>query len=239
MKRLFKPRFILLYPLVVWLLVAAHTTERQFNIGIVLALLGMGVRLWANGYVGHAKVNSTQKQRGDAKIGRLITGGPYAFVRHPLYLGSVLIGIGMCVIAGNLWVSLVAVGFFLSVYRRKMAQEEGLLRDEVGASYLQYHGAVPRWLPMGRCYPDRQGVWSWQGIAASKEWKTVIWVIVLLLVFYFRKEIVQERELFSPKDWWKHVTLLSVMVILMLVDGVAELMKRSARTPRAVLGGSA
>jgi len=224
-----KLRFLLVYPLFVWLMGTAYTTERRLHLGIALIVLGECLRLWADGYVGHVKVNWTQKWRGDPKIGCLVTAGPYAFVRHPLYLGTFLIGAGFCFIAGNLWVSLAALGFFLVIYRRKMIQEELLLRDEVGTPYLAYQAAVPRWLPTCRRYANRQGQWSRQGIVCSKEWKTLFWVIVMIIILYFREEIVQEQEFFPPEEWVKHVLLLATALILMLTDGVLELMSRRKR----------
>lgn len=224
-----KLRFLLVYPLLVWMLVVAYTTERHLHLGIALILLGELLRLWADGYVGHVKVNWTQKWRGDQKIGSLVTAGPYAFVRHPLYLGTFLIGAGFCLIAGNVGVSLAALGFFLLVYRRKMAQEETLLRDEVGTPAVVYQAAMPRWLPTFRRYPNRQGQWNWQGIVSSKEWKTLIWVAVVIITLYLREEIAQEHEFFPPGERVKHVLLLIAALTLMLTDGILELISRRKR----------
>ncbi len=224
-----KLRFLLVYPLFIWLLIAGYTTERHLHLGIGLVVLGELLRLWADGYVGHVKVNWTQKWRGDQKIGALVTAGPYAFVRHPLYLGTFLIGSGFCLIAGHLGVSLAALGFFLIVYRRKMAQEEILLRDEVGTPFMVYQAAVPRWLPTGVRYPNRQGRWSWEGVRASKEWKTLIWVVVVIITLYLREEIVQEHEFFPPGEWVKHVLLLIIALFLILTDGMLELISRRKR----------
>ena len=229
MTRLKKARFLLAYPLAAWLFIVAYTTESRLLAGIVLAVLGLLVRFWANGYVGHVKVNWTQKLRGDAKIGQLITAGPYAYVRHPLYLGAFLIGAGMCLIVGNLWLAAAALAFFLVVYRRKMAQEETLLRDELGTAYMVYHAAVPRWLPMWYRYPNRQGRWSWQGIQASREWKTIIWVLVMIIALHLREEALQERELFSAGKRAKHVLSLGAAIVLMLTDGIVELRRRWKR----------
>lgn len=229
-----KLRFFFVYPLLAWVLLAARTTERSLHVGIGLVILGEWLRFWANGYVGHVKVNWTQKWRGDAKIGSLVTAGPYAFVRHPLYLGTFLIGAGFCVIADRLVVSLAALGFFLIVYRRKMSQEERLLRDEAGSPYLVYEAAVPRWLPTWQRYPNREGRWSWQGIAASREWKTLIWVIVVIVALYFREELMQQGEVFSPNDWMKHVLLLVTAAVLMLTDGMSELLARRKRTSHPI-----
>ena len=230
-----KIRFLLVYPLLAWLLLVAQMTERRLYLGIGLVALGALLRVWANGYVGHVKVNWTQKWRGDPKIGRLVTAGPYAFVRHPLYLGTFLIGAGFCLIAGNLGVSLAALGFFLIVYRRKMVQEETLLRDEIGTPYFIYQAAVPRWLPAWQRYPNRQGQWRWEGIVASREWKTLIWVFVAVLALYFREEIVQEHEFLpvgKPGEWLKHAVLLAAALVLILMDGAVELIARRKRAPR-------
>ena len=228
-----KLRFLLVYPLLAWLLFAGKTTEQHLRLGIVLIALGELLRVWADGYVGHVKVNWTQKWRGDQKIGSLVTGGPYAFVRHPLYLGTFLIGAGFCVIGGNLWASLGALAFFLTVYRSKMVKEEALILGELGAPYLAYQAAVPRWVPTRRRYAARQGQWSWQGIAASKEWKTVIWITVLLIVFYFREEFLQEREFFPQRHQVKDIMLIGFLVLLVAVDGIYELARRWKRDRQA------
>ena len=236
--KLLKPRFLLLYPVAAWLFLSAHTTEGQLRVGIVLAVLGLAVRLWANAYVGRVKVNRTQQRPGEAKIGRLVTSGPYAYVRHPLYFGSFLIGAGFCTIAGNLWLAAVAFAFFLTIYRQKMAEEEALLQAELGTPYTLYQGAVPRWLPTGRRYAVRDNEWGWQGILASKEWKTVIWVFVLFSVFYMREEIVQEGNFWRPEDRWKHIGLIAVTIALILSDGLIELTRRRRKLAYGLLSRS-
>ncbi len=78
---------MLVYPLGAGFFLFGHVTEGTLRTGIALIVAGEAIRCWANGYVGQSKVN----QGGS---GRLITAGPYAFVRHPLYLGTFLIGSG-------------------------------------------------------------------------------------------------------------------------------------------------
>ncbi len=228
-KRLLKPRFLFVYPLAVWLAVTARTSERMFLIGTMIVCLGEALRVWANAYVGHRKVNSTQKRRHDPKIGMLVTGGPYAYVRNPLYVGTFLIGLGFCVIVGNLLMSLSALGLFALTYTRKVQQEEALMREEIGEPCLAYHAAVPRWIPTWRRYPAARGQWSWQGIAASKEWKTVAWVIVCLIALYFREELWQEHRSFAAKHPVKHMLLASLLIGLIVADGTFELIRRTRR----------
>lgn len=219
-RRLKKPRFLFVYPLVVGLIVVARITEFRFMVGAALATVGVFVRMWANGFVGHVKVNWTQKSRNDDAIGHLVTAGPYAYVRHPLYVGTLLIGAGVCVIVGNLWLSLIGTLAFFLIYNRKIDEEETMIRDEVGEAFVRYQQMVPRWVPRCRAYPDQRGAWSWQGILASKEPKTLAWVAIFLILLYFRKEIVQDHR-WMAEDRWVAQTALIGLACLFIVGDIA------------------
>jgi len=196
---------------------------------MMCVLFGELIRLWANGYVGHMKVNWTEHERGQPKIGRLITAGPYAFIRHPLYFGSLLIGLGVLVIAGNGWLALVAPVLLVMVYRRKVIEEEEALHHERLQEFEPYQRAVPRWLPTWRRYPQRHGQWSWQGILASKELKTLAWVVILLVLLFFRTELIQRHQSLLQKHQIERLFLLGTLIVLMLGDGFVELLRLRAR----------
>ena len=81
--------------------------------GLGAAALGIGVRLWASGHVKKDKV--------------LATTGPYAYVRHPLYVGNHLITAGFC-LASGLWWSFVAwIGLAWFYYPQTIAHEDRML----------------------------------------------------------------------------------------------------------------
>lgn len=227
MSLLRKPRFFWIYPLAAWLFATASISEPSLRLGVAIALLGEAVRLWANGYVGHVKVNWTDKA--EPKKGTLITAGPYAYVRNPLYVGTFLVGLGFCVVVRNVWWVAGGIVLFVMLYRRKAIREAELIQGEWGDVYAAYQRAVPAWFPSLRRYPDRQGRWSWKGIAASKEPKTLIWVIVGLIALYFREELWQQQEPFAPDNVVKRVALAVVLVSLMATDGILELRRRAKR----------
>ena len=226
MNHFFKPRFWIVLPLVVWAVLAANTTEVSLRLGTLVVLLGEVLRFWSNGYVGHVKVNWTSLNKNGIKVGRLVTAGPYAFVRNPLYFGTFVIAAGFCMAIGNPWFGLVTLCSLLVVYQSKIQEEEVDIAHEGGEVYRSYRKAVPRLLPTLRRYPDRQGRFSWQGIKASKEWKTVIWVTVFLIALYIREETFEEHGFLVANQWVKHVALLSFMVILAAADGLLELIHR-------------
>jgi protein-S-isoprenylcysteine O-methyltransferase Ste14 len=150
-------------------------------IGLIVAGLGVAVRSWAAGYLIKSKA--------------LITGGPYAYVRNPLYLGRVMIGSGVC-IAVKLpeswplpawpWPNVIALAvfyaFFFGYYMpRKERVEPARLEEYHGEEYVRYRDAVNSLLPnFFRRYDRRNGAWGWAQYDRLKEYN---WVVGYLAVF--------------------------------------------------------
>ena len=96
--------------------VCAHFAEPDsgtVTAGLVIALLGQVFRIYAAGFIFKNK--------------QLASNGPYALVRHPLYLGNFLILIGFTLAAANLYVLGVVILFFLIWYPAAIAYEDGKL----------------------------------------------------------------------------------------------------------------
>ena len=218
-----RPRFAAAFVLIVALFFVAHPTQHTIRLGGFFILLGEMIRVWANGYVGHRKVNWTAPDLpGSSKIGTLITAGPYAFVRHPLYFGTLLLGVGLCVIVGNPLLALAALGSFHLFYGQKIADEEQTLSHEWGEQFERYRVCVPRWFPGLKHYSHPEGQWSWEGIAASKEWKTAVWVIAGVIALYLREEIFQEQEFFMRHEL-RHWIFAGFLGLLIAGMGLLEL----------------
>ena len=82
-------------------------------VGLVIALVGQIFRIYAAGYIFKNK--------------QLAKTGPYALVRHPLYLGNILILMGFVLASGNLYVLLGVIVFFLVWYPAAISYEDGKL----------------------------------------------------------------------------------------------------------------
>ncbi|MBI2842268.1 MAG: isoprenylcysteine carboxylmethyltransferase family protein [Armatimonadetes bacterium] len=77
----------------------------------------------------------------------LVTSGPYAVVRNPMYVGSFLIGLGLCVIIGN---AAFLTGFavvFCVAHAIAVRGEERILAKKWPETYRVYRSTVPAWLP--------------------------------------------------------------------------------------------
>lgn len=92
--------------------------------GALVAAVGAALRLWAAGHV--------EKSR------EVTSSGPYRYTRHPLYLGSAVIGVGVALAAGHRWVGLVIVIYLASTLTAAMRAEEAHLREKFGGAYDEY-----------------------------------------------------------------------------------------------------
>jgi len=101
-------------------------------VGTVVAAFGIAIRAVASGHV--------KKDR------ELTRSGPYAYVRNPLYLGSIVIGIGFVIAARDVWVVAVLVLYFAAIYVPVIRGEENHLGRQF-AEYNEYVRRVPSLLP--------------------------------------------------------------------------------------------
>lgn len=101
-------------------------------LGAVLVVPGLLIRALASG---HVRKNES-----------LATSGPYAYTRNPLYLGSLLMGLGFAMAAKSWWVGVVLVVMFLAIYLPVIRDEEKFLRQKF-PEFEEYARRVPRMLP--------------------------------------------------------------------------------------------
>ena len=105
--------------------------------GIALILLGQVIRVSARGY----------KSEYSSKGSILIQKGPYALVRNPMYLGILLIGLGIVLILFKWWVICLFALVFISRYVLLIFKEEKKLLSMFPRDYPDYQRRVPCFLP--------------------------------------------------------------------------------------------
>lgn len=113
-------------------------------IGIVIALIGQGCRVLAVGSVDNIRRGGRQKYL-TADV--LICHGPFAHSRNPLYVGNLLIVLGLALIANNRWWYFCAMPVFVGIYWAIVLAEEDFLRRQFGHAYTEYCQSVNRFLP--------------------------------------------------------------------------------------------
>ncbi|MFA5007990.1 MAG: isoprenylcysteine carboxylmethyltransferase family protein [Candidatus Omnitrophota bacterium] len=213
LKRWFKLRFFITYPFGLFVLFFCSPTNESFNFGIWFVILGLLVRLWANGYA--------------IKTHKLTTSGPYSVVRNPLYLGTMLITIGFMILLNTSYAGLIFVIIMAAVYYRTIRFEERALTEKYGQSYLDYKSKVPMIVP-GFLRYKRGEKWpfSFRRIIENKEYKLFIWVLNITIIFRLKGYFLIDHESMDSKKWF----LVALFILLAAVDIGGEIFKwRSKR----------
>ena len=160
-------------------LVLARPTFDFWLCGLPLIIVGESIRLWGAGHL--------------VKTSELIVSGPYAYVQHPLYLGTGFILTGLLIMGrAPWWLAAVVLVFFFGYYiRRKHRIESGRLSRLYGARYDAYEAAVPVLFPNRRPYrlPDSQPAsWNLKLVSRNSEDGTV-YGLVLVSIYMILKAL--------------------------------------------------
>jgi len=208
LKRWFKLRFFITYPFGLFVLFFCSPTKDSFGFGIWFVVLGLLVRLWANGYA--------------IKTHKLTTSGPYSLVRNPLYLGTMLVTIGFMIMLNTSYAGLVFVIIMVAVYYRTIRNEERALTEKYGKAYLDYKENVPMIVPSFFRYKSQEKwPFSMRRIIENKEYKLFIWVINIAIIFRFKGYFLIDHESMDAKKWF----LVALFIFLASIDIGGEIFK--------------
>lgn len=146
----------------------ARPSWRSLAVGFLLILPGLFIRALASGHV--------------RKNEALATSGPYAYTRNPLYLGSLLIGIGFALAARSWWIGGVLVAMFFAIYMPVIRSEEAFLREKF-PEFNDYARRVPRMLPrLTPASSEAGGGFSMELYWKHREWNALLGAIAIVVV---------------------------------------------------------
>ena len=174
----FRLRSLTPIPLIFLLIFFSNPSPLSIVLGGLLVVLGEWLRIWTVGYAGGSTRTRTLGAARD-----LVTTGPYAHVRNPLYLGNFILSLGVCVVANVFWMIAVLVIGFLIQYTPIIRSEETYLIDVCGDRYRAYCAAVPRFLPHPRPFaePSDHDFSLHRALKSEKRTLTAI-ICVLILI---------------------------------------------------------
>lgn len=112
----------------------------------LVSALSIPFVLWSYRTLGRNWVHALEPSTFKKKQGELVTRGPYAYVRNPIYLGSFVFIIAMALLASN-WLLLLPALVLITIVYAQIANEEDMLVDKFGDEYRQYMRRTPRLFP--------------------------------------------------------------------------------------------
>jgi protein-S-isoprenylcysteine O-methyltransferase Ste14 len=139
-QHLYRHRGWLAVPPALVAVLAADPERTRVLAGAALLGAGEALRLWAAAHLG-----MTVRSRAP-RAGKLVTGGPFAHTRHPLYAGNLLLVAGLATLSGAFW-PWFPLGMALAVtilYRGHAAREDAVLAAAFPEAHAAYRARVPR-----------------------------------------------------------------------------------------------
>lgn len=174
-------------PFLIVMIIFENASVISLITGFIIALLGEAIRLWGVSWAG-SETRTTGKVGGTY----LIISGPFAYVRNPLYVGNILIYLGLGIMSYALfpYLQLVALLFFIIQYYLIVKAEEEYLFNAFGEPYKKYFNSVPRFFP--RFTPHRDSSVEQppfkikEGLKSERRTLQALFVVsLLILIKYF------------------------------------------------------
>jgi protein-S-isoprenylcysteine O-methyltransferase Ste14 len=150
-------------------IVLAQPTGASIAIGMSVAAAGEAIRVWAAGHLNKAR--------------EVTSSGPYRWIRHPLYLGSTVMGIGLAIASRSAAVAVLVAVYLAGTFTAAIKSEEAYLRRAFGEQYDLYRSgqAAKRRSPLatGRRFSVRQAI-------ANREHRAVLGLLVAILLLVLK-----------------------------------------------------
>jgi protein-S-isoprenylcysteine O-methyltransferase Ste14 len=138
------------------LLLFAKPQPIGMGVGMILIMIGEAIRIWA---AGHLQKNEF-----------LTVTGPYAYVKNPLYIGTILITAGFCIFADNIYLLAAATFAFCFHYIPYKKKVEGdRLKKIFGSQYVDYDEKVPEYVPRWTPYSNGKARWQFKHFIENSE----------------------------------------------------------------------
>lgn len=182
----FKYRSYTPLPLVFMMVLFIKPTTTSVLAGLAIAICGELIRLWAVSYAG-------SETRVTSGVGGtyLVTQGPYAIVRNPLYWGNILIYLGMGVMSNALfpYLQIFALFYFLFQYYCIILTEEDFLRGKFQGVFEKYCATVNRFFPSFNKIPaeinSKLGIDFKAGFISEKRTLQSFFITLIIILFFY------------------------------------------------------
>jgi protein-S-isoprenylcysteine O-methyltransferase Ste14 len=143
----------------------AKPSVQSILLGAALVIPGLVIRALASGYL--------QKNE------QLATGGPYAYIRNPLYLGSLILSVGFALAARSWWIVAGIVILFFVIYLPVIRSEETFLRGRF-PQFDEYARKVPSLLPRLSRFGKGGGSFSWELYWKHREYNAALGSLAMM-----------------------------------------------------------
>lgn len=179
-------------------------------IGFSVTIIGQLIRVITIGLVYIIRGGKNRRVYADT----LVTTGIFSHCRNPLYVGNILILVGLGIASNSLIFMAIATPLFLFFYQAIVLAEENFLRNKFGAEFDAYCSRVNRWVPnlkgIGKTLESME--FKWTRVIIREYTSTYIWTSGAVLIVM--KHFYNHDERF---DFRGNLTLFIIILAVLLV----------------------
>ena len=191
--------------------------------GFIVGLAGEVVRILT---IGLDYIERGGK-KGSPFASRLVRGGVYSHVRNPMYVGNLLMAVGVSLYAGDPWIMVTILPFFIFVYYAIVAAEENFLRAEFGAEYEDFCREVNRFCPSLRGFGETWAsmTFNWKRPIEKDNGTAFYAFLGLTLLPLWRMHFLGHTDAFHAYQPWA----ISISVVLFISYVIARTLAKTGR----------
>lgn len=187
-----------------------------------VAFFGSIIRLTAVGYVPEG---TSERTTGEPRASSLNTSGIYSAVRHPLYLGNFFNWLGVSMLAGSWWLSLLFALLYWVYYERIMFAEEGFLRQKFGNAFEEWAARTPAFVPSFKNWQPTDARFSLKKVLRS-EYSGWFAVVGILTVLETVRLFITHRKLSIELGWLAFFLIgLTLYVTVLVIKKTTHLLR--------------
>lgn len=198
-----------------------------FYVGLAIVLIGQLVRMLTIGMAYIVRGGRNRRIFADG----LVTDGLFSHCRNPMYVGNILLVVGMSIISNSLFAVLVMIPLFLFIYQAITLAEENFLRNKFGSGFDDYCSQVNRWWPklkgIGNTF--RSNSFDFTKVIFKEYNSSFLWMLGATLLLGYNTYWFNRN--FSINEEGKSF-LIAIVILLTLYFVVRFLKKRRSRLNR-------
>jgi protein-S-isoprenylcysteine O-methyltransferase Ste14 len=194
-------------------------------IGLFVTITGQAIR---GATIGLAYIIRGGKE-GKVYAEELVTSGIFSHCRNPLYVGNILMLLGVGILSNSLLYVAIVMPLYLFIYQAIVRAEENFLRNKFGATFDQYCSRVNRWVPslkgLSSTFNSMHFKWSrW----ILKEYNTqYIWLSGIVLILFFKYPQLTDYD-----ENRRNILLAVILPFLLLMYLLVRYLKKSGKWGR-------
>ena len=210
--RSYLPIIILVAALLVYLFQDFYFVGQQKTVWelvcLDVAVFGLLIRIITIGFSGD---NTSGRNTSEGQIADEVNRtGPYATVRHPLYVGNYFMWLGLAMFTQNVWFCVAFTFLYWVYYERIMYAEEMFLIDKYGTDYTDWSAITPAFIPNISKWSKPKYTFSWRKVIRQEK-AGILNLFLVCFLFVAGRQYLESKTFLETDRHWLYF-LIAAMV---------------------------